>query len=107
MITFVVQIQVRPENAAAFESIMDYVVSHTRNHESGVAYYAFAKSVQDPNSYLVVEVYRDAAAHAAHMQTAWVQTSLPKASRLIEGKPDIRQYVSPGIEPILLARNRP
>ncbi len=100
MITFIAHVEVRPENATAFESLMDYVASSTRAHEPDVAYYAFSKSVKDPSTYVVVEVYRNAAAHAAHMQTEWVKTSLPKTLRLIEGKPDIKQYVSPGTEPV-------
>ena len=33
------------------------------------------------------------------METDWVRASLPKSLRLIEGKPHIMQYVSPGAEP--------
>ena len=56
----------------------------TREHEPGVAYYAFAKSVEEPNTYVVVEVYRDAAAHAAHGEADFVKESIPRASRLFE-----------------------
>jgi quinol monooxygenase YgiN len=45
-------------------------------------------------------VYRDTEVHAAHMASAWVRESLPKSAGLIEGKPEIRQYVSPGSEPV-------
>ena len=36
----------------------------TLEHEPGVAYYDFAKSVDEPDTYVVVEVYRDAGACA-------------------------------------------
>jgi len=100
MITFLAHLRVSRENAAAFEAIMEEVAAKTHAHEPGVAYYAISKSVSDPDTYLVVEVYRDAAAHAAHMETEWVKGSLPKTARLIEGKFDIKQYVSPGTEPV-------
>jgi quinol monooxygenase YgiN len=100
MITFIAHIRVRPENAAAFEAIMTYVTAKTREHEPGVAYYGFAKSVNEPNTYVVVEVYRDQAAQAAHMETDWVKESIPKSLRVTEGMPDIKQYVSPGTEPV-------
>jgi hypothetical protein len=38
-------------------------------------------------------------AHAAHRQTPWVIESIPQSRRLVEGKFDIKQYVSPGVEP--------
>jgi quinol monooxygenase YgiN len=99
MITFIARLHVPPENALAFEELMTYVAAMTNEHEPGVAYYAFAKSVDETDTYVLVEVYRDQAAHASHMETDWVRASLPKSMRLIEGKPHIMQYVSPGTEP--------
>lgn len=76
------------------------VCAKVHAHEPQVPYYAFARSVQDPGTYVVIEMYRDVAAHSAHMQTTWVKESMPKAMRLIEGRPTITQYVSPGSEPV-------
>jgi quinol monooxygenase YgiN len=100
MITFIAHLRVKPENASAFEALMAHVVAMTHEHEPGVAYYEWAKSADEPDTYLVVEVYRDAAAQAAHMATTWVRDSLPKSAALIEGRPHIRQYVSGGSEPV-------
>jgi quinol monooxygenase YgiN len=99
MITFIAHVRVKPESARAFETLMTYVADMTHTHEPGVAYYEFAKSVDEPDTYVVVEVYRDTDSHAAHMASAWVQESLPRSARLIEGKPTIKQYVTPGDEP--------
>lgn len=100
MITFIAHLRVKPENAAAFETLMTHVAAMTNEHEPGVVYYAFGKSVDEPDTYVVVETYRDVASQAAHMATDWVQESLPRSALLIEGKPDIKQYVSPGTEPV-------
>jgi quinol monooxygenase YgiN len=100
MITFIARMQVKPENAAAFEALMTHVTEMTRAHEPEVAYYAWSRGVDEPDTYLVVEVYRDVAAQAAHMATDWVRESLPKSAQLIDGKPDIKQYVVPGSEPV-------
>lgn len=100
MITFIAKLTVRPENAPAFEALMTHVTKLTLAREPGVAYYAWSKGVDEPDTYLVVEVYEDVAAQAAHMQTAWVKDSLPESAALIEGKPEIRQYVTPGAEPV-------
>ena len=100
MITFIAHLTVKPENAAAFEALMTEVAAQTHAHEPGVAWYEWARSVDEPDTYVVVEVYRDVAVHAAHMASAWVQESLPRSAALIEGKPHIRQYVTPGAEPV-------
>jgi quinol monooxygenase YgiN len=100
MIMMVAHMRVRPDNAAALEEIMAYVRDQTRAHEPGVLYYDFAKAVKEPDLYVAVEVYRDVAAQQSHMQTAWVKSSIPKTVRLIEGKVEVKQYVSPGAQPV-------
>ena len=101
MVTFITHLQVSPANAAAFEVLLTDVSDKVRENEPDVLYYGFAKSVEDPNTYVVIEVYRDEAAHSAHMETDWVKSSIPKSTLLIEnGKYDIKQYVSPGTEPV-------
>jgi quinol monooxygenase YgiN len=99
MITFIAHLKVRPENAPVFEALMVHVRDMTRQYEPGVAYYDFGKSVDEPDTYVVIEVYRDASAHTAHMKTDWVTESIPQSCRLVEGKFDIKQYISPGAEP--------
>jgi quinol monooxygenase YgiN len=99
MITFIAHLKVKPENVPSFEALITHVRDMTRRHEPGVAYYDFGKCVDEPDTYMVIEVYRDAEAHAAHMKTDWVTESIPQSRRLVEGKFDIKQYVSPGVEP--------
>lgn len=100
MITFIVHLKVRPENAPALEAVLTRVRDLSRTNEPGVVHYGFGRSVDRPDAYVVVEVYRDAAAHAAHMETAWIKDSTLEARRLIEGMFDIRQYVAPDTGPV-------
>ena len=100
MITFIAHLHVVPENAPSFEALMTHVAAMTHEHEPGVVYYAFAKSADEPDTYVVVEVYSDAQAHAAHMASPWVRVSLPKSAALIEGRPYIRQYVNGESAPV-------
>ena len=101
MITFITHIRVRSENTLAFEALMTDMRDNVRENEPEVLYYDFARSAKDPATYVVIEVYRDASAHSAHMETDWVKSSIPKSVSLVEnGKFDIRQYVSPGTEPV-------
>jgi quinol monooxygenase YgiN len=94
MITFIALFRVPPENVEAFEQLLTYVVTMS-NTEPGVVYYGFARSVDAPDTYSVVEVYQNEDAVAAHGRADWVTGSVPKFLELIEGMPDIRQYVSP------------
>ncbi len=100
MITFIAHLRVKPENAAAFEALMTHVVAMTHEHEPGVVHYDYARSADEPDTFVVIEVYRDAPVHAAHMASAWVIESLPKSAALIEGRPHIRQYVSGDSQPV-------
>jgi quinol monooxygenase YgiN len=100
VITFIAHLHVRPDNGPAFEALLTRVRDLTRTHEPGVVYYDFGKSAEQPDVYCVVEVYQDAAAHAAHMRTAWVTESIPLSRALVEGKFDIKQYVSAGTQPV-------
>jgi len=100
IITFIAHLRVSRANAPAFEDLMAHVAAMTHKHEPGVVYYECSKSVDDPDTYVVVEVYRDVEVHAAHMASDWVRESLPVSARLIEGLPHIRQYVSSGSEPV-------
>ena len=101
MITFITHIRVSPENAAEFEALITDVCNKVHENEPGVVHYSFARSVDDSNTYVVIEVYRDEAALRTHAETDYVKTSVPKTSLLIEGrKYDIKQYVSPGVQPV-------
>lgn len=101
MITFITHIRVRAENTAAFETLMTDMHDKVRENEPDVLYYEFARSANDPAAYVVIEVYRDESAHAAHMETEWVKSSIPRSVLLVEnGKFDIKQYVSPGTAPV-------
>ena len=60
MITMVARMQVLPENQPAYEALMAHVAAQVHANEAdSVLYYAWAKSVDDPDWYVVIEVYRD------------------------------------------------
>jgi quinol monooxygenase YgiN len=102
MITMIARMRVLPENAAAYEVLMDQVREMTLTNEPGVKYYAWAKSASEPDMYVVVEVYEDEEVHAGHMASEWVRNSIPKSRALVDGKFEITQYVTPGQEPVKL-----
>jgi quinol monooxygenase YgiN len=97
MITFIAHFTVPAENTEAFEELLSYVAARS-NAEPGVIYYDFARSVDEPDTYSVVEVYLNQDAVDSHGQSAWVTESVPKFLNLIEGTPQIKQYVGRGPE---------
>ena len=101
MITFIAHQQVPAENVETFETLKTHDAATTLENEPGVVYYGFAKSVEEPGTYVVVEVYRDQAACTAHGDTEWVRESVPKALQLTVGMPRLTQYVSPGSDPVV------
>jgi quinol monooxygenase YgiN len=101
MITFIAHLRVPADNAAAFEDLMNRVAAISNEREPGVVHYSFGKSVEDPGTYVVVEVYRDQEAVAAHGEKDWVRDSVPEMLRLVDGMPQIVQYVSPGTPPVV------
>lgn len=101
MITFVAHIPVKPDCVDAFEAAMAEMVANVRQHEPGATYYEFARSVLDPNTFLVIEVYADAAAFKAHWETDYIRPSIARTRPLLNGAPDIKQYVTRGTPPVV------
>jgi quinol monooxygenase YgiN len=98
----IAKMRVPPENAEAYEALMDRVTAMTRANEPGVIYYGWARSAGEEGVYVVVEVYEDEQVHAAHMASEWVVSSLPVSRSLVTGGFEIQQFVSPGQEPVQL-----
>ncbi len=69
MIVYVVNIRVKPECLAAFRAASQENAAHSRQ-EPGIASFEVLQQQDDPTRFLLVEAYRDAAAIAAHKETA-------------------------------------
>ncbi len=67
-----VSVQVKPGTADAFiAATRDN--AHNSRQEPGVVRFDLLQSAADPESFLLVEIYRDSAAAAAHKETAHYQ----------------------------------
>lgn len=73
LLVLVVSVHVRPENVEAFRAA---TVANARGsgQEPGCLRFDVVQELEDPARFLLYEVYRDAAAHAAHRETAHFQT---------------------------------
>ncbi len=68
MLILHVQIHVKPEHLEAFQAATIENASHSRL-ESGVVRFDFIQQADDPARFMLIEVYRDAAAQAGHKAT--------------------------------------
>jgi quinol monooxygenase YgiN len=94
MITYVTHMRVRPGKAAAYEALMKELLEVVAVHEPG-NYCAYGHSVNDPDLFVVIDVYPDAAAQAAHRLAPYVAPMLARAAELLEdGQYDAQRYES-------------
>ena len=90
---FVVKFKVKPGMNAAFEQAFKEMQAAVRTHEPGNLYYDFFVTVQDPQTYVIVERYRDAAAISAHGQSEHGKKLFATLHDLIDGPPDAMRLV--------------
>ena len=95
MITYIAHMRIPPENAVAYEAALADMARKVTAHEPGVIHYALSKSVDDPDLYMVIEVYRDEAAFQAHWGSDYIRPSVALTKPLIEeGSLKISRYES-------------
>jgi quinol monooxygenase YgiN len=90
---FVVKFKVKPGMNAAFEQAFKEMQAGVRAHEPGNLYYDFFVTVQDPQTYVIVERYRDAAAISAHGQSEHGKKLFATLHDLLDGPPDAMRLV--------------
>ena len=69
MLILVVNIHIKPDRIEAFRKATMENARHSRQ-EPGVARFDFLQQTDDPSRFVLIEVYRDQAAVAAHKETA-------------------------------------
>lgn len=88
---FVVKFKVKAGQNAAFEKMFHEVEASVRENEPGNVQYDLYVTAQDPQTYVVVEHYKDAAAVRAHGQFA--RKLFGNMGNLTEGRPDAMRLV--------------
>jgi quinol monooxygenase YgiN len=89
---FVVKIKVKPGQNAAFEKIFRETQAGVRANEPGNLYYDLYRD-QDPQTYVVLEHYTDAAAIDAHGKSAHVQKLVAALKDMLDGRPEAQRLV--------------
>jgi quinol monooxygenase YgiN len=80
-----VKFHVKPGKNAAFEAAFRKMQQSMREHEPGNAYYDLFVTVENPQLYVIMERYRDAAAVTQHNQSEHLRTVLAELKDLMDG----------------------
>jgi len=91
--TFVVKFKVKAGKEADFEHAFQEMSQGVREHEPGNIYYELYHTADDPQAYVVVERYKDAAAIAAHGRSPHGQKLFGALRDLTDGPPQVQRLI--------------
>jgi quinol monooxygenase YgiN len=91
--TFVVKFKAKPGQNAALEKAFLDMQQGVKAHEPGNIDYDFYRDSTDPQTYVIVERYEDAAATNAHGQSAHAKKLIAALGDLMDGKPEATSLV--------------
>jgi len=64
-----VEVDVKPDQVAAFKELIAYDQAHSEGDEPGCLRFDVLQDTEDPNKFFYYEVYKDEAARMAHRET--------------------------------------
>ncbi|RJQ82887.1 antibiotic biosynthesis monooxygenase [Pseudonocardiaceae bacterium YIM PH 21723] len=88
MIFIVVKFPVRPEFADQWPELVADFTAGTRAEE-GNLFFDWSRSLDDPNTYVVTEGFRDSAAGAVHVKSEHFTAAMDRMPQWISAKPKI------------------
>ena len=89
MIGIVATLKIQEGKAAEFEAAFKEAMAAVRANEPGNIVYQVVKSRTDPNTYKVLELYKDQDAIAAHSASDHYKALGPKLGPCLAGRPEI------------------
>lgn len=95
MIFIVVKFPVKPEYADTWLEKVASFTQDTRN-EPGNLWYEWSRSVEDPNTFVLVEAFEDGDAPAEHVGSAHFQRATQELPQYLTRTPDIINVQVPG-----------
>lgn len=85
----VATIRIQDGQAEAFEAFFTELAQQVRANEPGNIAYQLTKSRTEPNTYKVLELYKDQDALAAHGGSAHFKAAGPKWGPFLAGRPEV------------------
>jgi quinol monooxygenase YgiN len=96
LILIVVKFPVRPERADEWSTLAaDY--ARAVNAEEGNLFFEWSRSLEEPDTFVCVEGFRDSAAGAAHVGTQAFEDFVAKAPDLVAAQPQIIYVDAPDV----------
>ena len=89
----VVKFKVKPGQNAAFEQAFKEMQASVAKAEPGNVYYDLYRLDQEPQTYVILEHYKDAAAVAAHGKSDHGRKLIAALRDLLDGPPDAQRLV--------------
>ena len=88
-IGIVATLKVQDGKGADFEAVFKDLAAQVRANEAGCLMYQLTKSRTDPNTYKVLELYKDQDALTHHGQTDYFKAGGAKMGPCMAGRPDV------------------
>lgn len=95
MIFIVVKFSVRPENAEEWPKLVADFTAGTRS-EPGNIFFDWARSLDDPNEYVLTEAFRDGDAGGEHVKSEHFKAAMAWMPSAISATPKIVNVEVPG-----------
>jgi len=89
MIGIIATLKVQEGKGPELEAVFKELAALVRANEPGNVAYQLTKSRADPNTYKVLELYKDQDAVAAHGGSAHFKEFSPKMGPCLAGRPDV------------------
>lgn len=89
MIGIIATLKVQDGKNAEFEGVFTDLAKQVRANEPGNLLYQLTKSRTDPNTYKVLELYKDQESLAHHGGTDYFKAAGPKMGPCLAGRPEI------------------
>ena len=96
MILIVIKMPVRPDRIDEFRAHADEY-ARAVNAEEGSLFFEWSRSVEDPNTFVCIEGFRDSEAGASHVATPHAKAAFDWMSDLVAEQPQIIYIDAPEV----------
>src|SRR5262245_42773224 len=93
----VVRLRVKPGKEDAHDALVAELTARAKDTEPGTLAYVFFHDRADPSELVVIEIYRDAAAQAAHKDGPTIKAMLPRIADCVDLAATKRTFI---VDPI-------